>query len=381
MEKSINQNGKTVKPFNGEPGIFIPSRILDALHGDYYSAAIVSQLFYWAQVSENAWKLQTMRELAKQLRMKYSTFFRHIKKLKQAGLIVIEKRGNCKIIRLNLVNLQTTTCQNDNYEVVNLQTTTCQNDNYEVVNLQTTTCQNDNYDTLQSLETQAIPSSLDYIEINNETNSEINKKSIISSDNNFLSQDINFSKFEKSTRLEGVISELKNTVAPNYVIPKEFEELLLSEMLRAGFPRKSLKSRIDREYLHILMEHYGSWEGVIKAFQNLQKLRAEGRFLEWDWSRILRNADFLANYEPEPEFPVDRIGDLDALRRYFANVHPPAKYVARFVYRWVNHWKFVDMPPERTKRLIQEILHYYYPETHKKKDIEFETETESVAED
>jgi len=174
---------------------------------------------------------------------------------------------------------------------------------------------------------------------------------------NILSSDINFSKLEK-----GVISELKDALAVSD-IPKEIEELLLTEMLRAGFPRKSLRSRIDRENLHILWEHYGSWETVIKAFQNLQKLQKEGRFLEWNWSKILRNADYLATYEPEPYFPVDRIDDLEGLRRYFAKVRPPKKYVARFIYRWVEHWKFVDMPPERTKRLIEEILKYYYSDS------------------
>ena len=399
-DKNINQDGQTVKPFNGTRGIFIPYSLLDSLHGDYCAAAIVSQLFYWMQMPENEkmWRYQTMKELAKQLRMEYRTFFNHIKKLRKAGIITIEEHGSYKIVKLKKeifehmdINevaetvekistdekfstdekISTDSCKNFNSTDEKISTDSCKNFNSTVEKFSTDSCKNFNSDSPQPLEQQGKAEALDYNKINNEIN-EINKNK------NILSSDINFSKLEKNTKLEGVISELKNALAVS--IPKEIEELLLIEMLRAGFPRKSLRSRIDRENLHILWEHYGSWETVIKAFQNLQKLQKEGRFLEWNWSKILRNADYLATYEPEPYFPVDRIDDLEGLRRYFAGVRPPQKYVARFIYRWVNHWKFVDMPPERTKRLIEEILKYYYSDSQPQPDPLLE-DTVTVRED
>ena len=94
--------GQTVKPFNGTRGIFIPYSLLDSLHGDYYAAAIVSQLFYWMQVgNENMWKLQTKKEISKQLRMEYKTFSRHLKKLIESGIVIVERRGIHNVVRLN----------------------------------------------------------------------------------------------------------------------------------------------------------------------------------------------------------------------------------------------------------------------------------------
>jgi len=223
--------------------------------------------------------------------------------------------------------------------------------------MKTNSFQNENYDSPQSLEPQGIARPLDY-KINNEINeinNEINEnKNIISSD------DVNFPKMEKATKLEGVISELKNAFAINRDIPKEIEEVLLSEMLRAGFPRKSLRSKIDRENLLILKSHYGSWDAVIQAFQKLQKLRESGQFLEWDWDKILRKADYILYYEPEPEFPVEKIPDLESLYRYFEKIRPSAKYVARFVFRWKSFWRFQDLDYERTRKIIEKILKTYY---------------------
>ncbi|MGB4238196.1 MAG: helix-turn-helix domain-containing protein [Candidatus Hydrothermia bacterium] len=364
-DKNINQEGQTVKPFNGTRGIFIPYSLIDSLHGDYYAAAIVSQLFYWMQMpgNEHMWRYQTMKELAKQLRMEYRTFFNHIKKLRKAGIITIEEHGSYKIVKLkkeifehmDIDEVAETVEKISTDEKFStdekISTDSCKNFNSTDEKISTDSCKNFNSDSPQPLEQQGKAKPLDSNKINNKINNEID-----------------FSKLEKNTKLEAVS------------IPKEIEELLLIEMLRAGFPRKSLRSRIDRENLHILWEHYGSWETVIKAFQNLQKLQKEGRFLEWNWSKILRNADYLATYEPEPYFPVDRIDDLEGLRRYFAGVRPPRKYVARFIYRWVNHWKFVDMPPERTKRLIEGILKYYYSDSQPQPDPLLE-DTVTVRED
>ena len=189
----------------------------------------------------------------------------------------------------------------------------------------------------------------------------LEKSNNISKNIKEISDDLNHKQLENRTRLKGVIEELKNAIKPDESIPpKEFEEPLLIEMLRAGFPRKSLRSRIDRENLHILCEHYGSWETVIKAFQNLQKLQKEGRFLEWNWSKILRNADYLATYEPEPEFPVEKIPDIESLYRYFERMRPPAKYVAKFVFRWKSFWRFQDIDYETAKRIVEKILKSYY---------------------
>ena len=352
--KNINQEGQTVKPFNGTRGIFIPYSLLDSLHGDYYAAAIISQLFYWSQIPENTWKLQTMKELAKQLRMKYRTFFGYIRRLEQADLVVIEKRGSNKIAKLNQEKLGKLQDVDEIAQTVaEIATNSCKNGNSTVAEIATNSCKNGNSDSPQSLEPQQIAEPLDYNKINNKIN-KINNN-ILSSD------DINFSNLEKSTKLEGVIEELKSAFKPDESIPpKEFEEPLLMEMLRAGFPRKSLRSKLDRENLLILKNHYGSWDAVIQALQKLQKLRESGQFLEWDWDRILRKADYILNYEPEPEFPVEKIPDLELLYRYFEKRRPPAKYVSRFVFRWKAFWRFQDLDYERTRRIIEKILKTYY---------------------
>jgi len=200
---------------------------------------------------------------------------------------------------------------------------------------------------------QAGGNTADYLVISLEKTNNVSKIKEITSD------EFNHQQLEKRTKLEGVIEELKNAIKPD-AIPKEFEELLLAEMLRAGFPRKSLRSKLDRENLLILKNHYGSWDAVILAFQKLQKLRESGQFLEWDWDRILRKADYILYYEPEPEFPVEKIPDIESLYRYFEKMRPPAKYVSRFVLRWKAFWRFQDLDYERTKRIIEKILKTYY---------------------
>jgi hypothetical protein len=378
MKENINQNGQSVKPFNGARGIFIPYGLLDAVNGDYHAAAIISQLYYWSKApgSENMWKYQKMKELAKQLRMKYRTFFDYVQRLKKAGIVVIEKHGTSRIVKLNKETLAllgideiaeiatntTNSCRNCNKEVAEIATNSCETCNNIVAEFATNSCRNCNNDSPQPLEPQAKAKPLDYNEINSEIKNEIEKNKLL------LSDDVNFSTFEKGTKLEGIISELKNVVTPNQSIPKEIEESLLTEMLRAGFPRKSLRSPLDRMNLHLLKAHFGNWESVIKVFQNIQKLRQKGSFLKWSWDRILRSADDLANYEPEPDFPVGRLSDIQLLRRYFCDVRPPREYVRRFVYRWQKYWQFVDMTQDALERLIQDILKTYYPDPQPQSD-------------
>jgi len=237
--------GQTVKPFNGTRGIFIPYSLLDSLHGDYYAAAIVSQLFYWMQVgNENMWKLQTKKEISKQLRMEYKTFSRHLKKLIESGIVIVERRGIHNVVRLNqdkfaLLNIdevaqivdkmstnsgqnvyyiedkmstektrpqETTTettnsGQNVHNEVDKMSTNSGQNVYYIVDKMSTNSGQNVHFDKPQSLQPQQIAEALDSNKIHSKIHDKIKNKNILSKEKE--KKEINKERKEKEIQTPG----------------------------------------------------------------------------------------------------------------------------------------------------------------------------------
>ena len=173
--------GQTVKPFNGTRGIFIPYSLLDSLHGDYYAAAIVSQLFYWMQVgNENMWKLQTKKEISKQLRMEYKTFSRHLKKLIESGIVIVERRGIHNVVRLNQDKFALLNIDEVAQIVDKMSTNSGQNVYYIEDKMSTNSGQNVYYDKPQSLQPQQIAEALDSNKIHSKIHDKIKNKNILS---------------------------------------------------------------------------------------------------------------------------------------------------------------------------------------------------------
>lgn len=279
MKENINQNGQTVKPFNGTRGIFIPYSLIDSLHGDYYAAAIVSQLFYWMQMpeNENMWRYQTMKELAKQLRMEYRTFFNHIKKLRKAGIITIEEHGSYKIVKLkkeifehmDIDEVAETVEKISTDEKFStdekISTDSCKNFNSTVEKFSTDSCKIFNSDSPQPLEQQGKAKALDYNEINNEIN-EI--KNMI---DRYKSNDSRIHE-QEPTDIRKVLKQSQPSESNTrpYLV---FESQIVRHLIELGFPRKSLRSEDDRKELDEILAKCD--ENVSVMLQKLETLAKE----------------------------------------------------------------------------------------------------------
>ncbi len=190
----------------------------------------------------------------------------------------------------------------------------------------------------------------------------LEKSNNISKNIKEISDDLNHKQLENRTRLKGVIEELKNALADSQDIPKELEEVLLSEMLRAGFPRKSLRSKIDRENLETLRIHLGAttYDQLAGFFEKLAILRQKGFLVEWDWEKILKKADYIATYEPMPEIDFNKYDNWRALLTFFKTQKPPAKYVRKIVWDWWKFYKFTDADYNWIEKFIAKIMREVY---------------------
>jgi hypothetical protein len=325
------------------PWVSYPPRLAECL-GGVKEAIFLTHILWWKKHSDDGWVFRTREEIDKETGLSRWEQETARKNLRQLGILKEEYRGIPRRLffyvdmsRLNEAWKAYVESQKENTEPPK--------DDLQLVGGNTSDKQVEippasRLDSHQ----QAGGNSSNYLVIS--LDKSINK----TNNKEIITNETDFNQLENRTKLQGIIEELKLKFDD---IPKEFEELLLSEMLRAGFPRKSLRSKLDRENLLTLKNHYGSWDAVIQAFKKLQKLRESGQFLEWDWDRILRKADYILYYEPEPEFPVEKIPDIESLYRYFERVRPPAKYVAKYVFRWKAFWKFQDVDYERVQRIVE----------------------------
>jgi len=141
----------------------------------------------------------------------------------------------------------------------------------------------------------------------------------------------------------------------------EVLQLILRAMWQCGFPRKTLRSEIDRRYLLELRDMIGQgWGGVLEFFKKMKEVRQLGILRIWDWEQIIRKVDYILNWTPKPNVDLSRITSIQVLLKYFETEKPPEKYVRQLVFEWWNLHKFTDLTPGKLNLLVAKILKEYY---------------------
>jgi len=364
----------------GYPVAFYPKLV--KIVGGVKEAIFVSQILYWQSKSTDGWVFRTQKQIEDEtgLTPREQTSIR--KKLKRESILIETKEGmplrTFYQVNINLLNDLLNKLKNDkSFEKQGNSpdmTICCNNNLLKQPNVETRS-----YDLLKQQNVVSMAKSRNSednnnIETNIETNKEKKERNIINKErkesktNLTENDDSKIHQFEPKKFIKDVANSLKLDTLP--AITPDVEETLIQAMWRCGFPRKTLRSRIDRENLETLRIHLGAttYDQLIGFFEKLALLRAKGFLVEWDWEKILKKADYIATYEPMPEIDFNRYDNWRALLTYFITQKPPAMYVRKIVWGWWKFHKFTDIDYNWIEKFIAKIMKEAYGINEAKKE-------------
>jgi len=341
--------------------------------GGVKGALFLCQILYWQKKSEDGWVFRTQNQLCEETGLSVNEQQSARAKLKAIGILEERYKGmpRQKFYRVNIDKLNELLRNKEVEETrVSDNPIPVENHNKEISYYENPIISNShNMENPQYVENQYI-NELPYYGNSVLNNAEkLESKNI---DNNIEiknnNKEISENTGEKQITVEEVTKIAKQIFKPEKEqidIPGEVD-IILPLMWDCGFPRKTLRSEIDRRNLKLLYDYLGSWAAVIEFFKKLKLVKANNLFLgPWDWDKYIKKVDFILNYQPKPKVEIERLSSKQAFIDFFKanNRKIPKQFVRGIVFDWWRFHRFTDISYDGVHKLADSILKAFYSST------------------